>query len=73
MHDQLVETFYLLSIAKLAQDWPELHPLRDRAMEKLRDIAKTPAHTTSAKPPPQEVQTPRPVVRPQFTRTSEGK
>lgn len=70
MHDQLVETFYLLSIARLAQDWPELHPLRDRAMEKLRDIAKTPAHTTSAKP--QEVP-PRPVVRPTQFRAAEDK
>lgn len=68
MHDQLMETFYLLSIAKLAQDWPELHPLRDRAMEKLREIAKTPAHTTPAMPLPQTVATrdvvrPRPVIR----------
>jgi len=49
MHDQLMETFYLLSIAHLAQDWPNLHPLRDRALEKLAEIAKQPAHTL-AKP-----------------------
>jgi len=49
MHDQLMEAFYLLSIAHLAQDWPNLHPLRDRALEKLAEIAKQPAHTL-AKP-----------------------
>lgn len=39
------EVYQLLQIAKIAQDWPELHPIRDRALEKLKAIAKEPAHT----------------------------
>lgn len=39
------EVYQLLQIATLAQQWPELHPIRDRALEKLRGIAKEPAHT----------------------------
>ena len=52
MHDDLEKVFYLLSIAKFAQDWPNLHPLRDRAMEALEALAKSPAHTTSARSEP---------------------
>ena len=70
MHDQLMETFYLLSIAKLAQDWPELHPLRDRALEKLREIAKTPAHATPAIQQADPIR--RPAMAPRFVENKNG-
>jgi hypothetical protein len=34
----------LLQIADLAKNWPELRPIHDTAMERLREIAKHPAH-----------------------------
>jgi hypothetical protein len=43
MHDAS-EILILLQIADLAKEWPELRPLHDRAMEKLREIAKQPGH-----------------------------
>lgn len=42
--DITTEVYQLLQIASLSQQWPDLHPIRDRALEKLREIAKQPAH-----------------------------
>lgn len=43
------EIYRLLQIAHLAQNWPNLWPIRDRALEKLAEVAKAPAHQ-EAKP-----------------------
>lgn len=50
------EIYRLLQIAHLSQQWQELWPIRDRAMEKLREIAKAPAH-----------QDPRPAIKRNLT------
>jgi hypothetical protein len=58
MHDTQ-EVFHLLSIAKLAHEWQELHPIRNRALEKLKEIAKEPAHKE-----PEHKEPERPTARP---------
>lgn len=47
----LENVYQLLQIATLSQQWPELHPLRDRALEALKAEAKAPAHTPPQQPP----------------------
>jgi len=49
MHDTQ-EVFYLLSIAKLASEWPDLRPIHNRPLEKLKAIAQEPAHKEPEKP-----------------------
>lgn len=50
MDRDLQEIVNLLLIAEKAQQWPELIPLRDRAMEQLRHIATR--HQAPAPRPP---------------------
>lgn len=61
MHDT-AEVLQLLQIADLAKNWQELRPLHDRAMEKLREIAKAPAHQ-DPKPAPRVIASQTPVRR----------
>jgi hypothetical protein len=51
MHDT-AEILALLQIADIAKNWPELLPIHNRALEKLREIAKAPAHRDPPKPEP---------------------
>lgn len=49
------EILRLLQIANLAKDWPALRPIHDRAMEKLVEAAKNPAHQPAPAPAPKPV------------------
>lgn len=64
MHDP-EEVFHLLQIAHLSHNWQDLWPLRDRALAKLRDIAKE--HEEKA---PQAA---RPFTRPVVAQRAEDK
>jgi hypothetical protein len=44
------EVLELLQIADLSLKWPDLKPIGDRALDKLRMLAKEPAHAAVEKP-----------------------